>query len=182
MAPATKRLLTDLKAATEEKWRNASIDPHLYGFQIQRSTRWNPGLSEQEITEYERALGVQFPDEFKAFLRVMNGTDRPTINIYGSCGEAPREGAGIYAYPRDLKIVKEMMGRCQKEWTQLSATMAAQGFRLTEDAKLVPIYAHRYVVCTGEHNAGMVLSIQSADDAIVYADSLTEYLEKEFLR
>jgi len=48
---------------------------------------------------------------------------------------------------------------------------------------LVPIYGHRYIVCTSNLNSSIVLSIVLIDtDAIVYGNSLREYLHKEFLR
>jgi hypothetical protein len=53
--------LTEFKRATEAKWCEKSIDPTLYGFQFQRGTRWNQGLADEMVAEYERALRVGFP-------------------------------------------------------------------------------------------------------------------------
>jgi len=64
--------LAEFKHATEAKWSEKLIDPTLYGFQFQRGTRWNEGLSDETVTEYERVLSVRFPHDFKAFLREMN--------------------------------------------------------------------------------------------------------------
>jgi hypothetical protein len=50
----------------------------------------------------------------------------------------------------------------------------------TEDS-LVPIYPHRYLVCTADSESSVVLSVADANDAIIYANSLEEYLEREFL-
>ena len=60
--------------------------------------------------------------------------------------------------------------------------MAEQGFVLAPGADLVPIYIHRYVVCTSNLESSVVLSIHDGADAIVYGNSLKEYLEREFLR
>lgn len=49
-----------------------------------------PGISDQQITNYEKVLNTKFPLDFRAFLRALNGTDLPTLNVYGSCGEPPR--------------------------------------------------------------------------------------------
>jgi hypothetical protein len=49
-------------------------------------------------------------------------------------------------------------------------------------AGLMPLYLHRYAVCTSDLSRSIVLSIVSASDAIVYGNSLREHLEKEFLR
>jgi hypothetical protein len=92
----TSRFLADFKRATESKWRKCSINPTVFGFQFQRGTRWNPGLSDELIAAYQDVLGVRFPRDFQTFLRSMNGNDLPTLNIYGSCGEPPRESVGVY--------------------------------------------------------------------------------------
>jgi hypothetical protein len=64
------------------------------------------GLSAEQIAEYENALGTKskFPHDFKAFLQAMNGTDLPTLNVYGYCGELPRNSVGVYSYPRDVEV------------------------------------------------------------------------------
>jgi len=174
--------LAEFKHATEAKWSERSINPHIYGFQIQRGTRWNPGLSDKEIADYENVLSVQFPQDFQAFLRALNGTDLPTLNIYGYCGEPPRQSVGVYSYPRDVKVVKHLIEEMREDQNALTTTMAEQGFDLPVETKLVPIYGHRYLVCTPDLDSSVVLSIDGGDDAIVYGNSLEEYLEREFLR
>jgi hypothetical protein len=69
--------LRELKRATEAKWREKSIDPTPYGFQFQRGTRWNEGLSYGQ----ERVLRVRFPHDCRAFLHEMNGTNLATLNV-----------------------------------------------------------------------------------------------------
>jgi len=45
------------------------------------------------------------------------------------------------------------------------------------------VVIHRYVVRNSDLNISVVLStVANATDAIVYGNSLREYLEKEFLR
>jgi len=78
--------LLEFKKTTELSWSEQSINPAAYGFQFQRGTRWNPGLSNAEIEEYENVLGIRFPLDFRAFLQVMNRTDIPSLNVYGYCG------------------------------------------------------------------------------------------------
>jgi len=102
----TEGFLAEFKRATEAKWRNKSVDPAIFGFQLQPGTLWNSGLPEELIAEYVRVLHVRFPHDFKTLLREMNGTDLSTLNVYASSGEARRESVGIYSYPRDIEIVK----------------------------------------------------------------------------
>jgi len=175
--------LRKFKQTTEEKWRKQSIDPETYGFQFQKGTRWNEGLSDATISEYETVLGVRFPHDLRAFFREMNGTDLPTLNVYGFCGEPHRESVGVYSYPRDVEIVKHRIEHIRPSRPEIAADLAEQGFELAVEADLVPIFAHRYVVCSANLESSVVLSIVvNATDAIVYANSLREYLEKEFLR
>jgi hypothetical protein len=173
--------LGDVRRATEAKWSENPINPTLYGFQFQRGTRWNPGLSDELIAAYQDVLGVRFPRDFHVFLRAMNGTDLPTLNVYGYCGEPLRESVGVYSYPRDLQLVQHLMSEVQTHRQTLTTTTAEEGFDLPLAANLVPIYGHRYVVCTSDLDSSVVLSIHGNDDAIVYGKSLQEYLEREFL-
>ena len=173
--------LDKFKQATEKKWRQQSIDPTVYGFQFRPGTRWNPGLPEDKVVEFENVLGVRFPYDFKAFLRVMNGTDIPTLNVYGSSGEPARESVGVYSYPRDVEIIQQRINDVRSFRHKAGVTLAEQGFELAAEASLVPIYGHRYVVCVADLSSSAVVSIEGTD-AIVYGNSLKEYLEREFLR
>jgi hypothetical protein len=174
--------LAAFKHSTEKNWSERSVDPTVYGFQMQQGTRWNPGLPDETITEYESDLRVRFPHEFRALLRALNGTDLPTLNVYGYCGEPLRRATGVYSYPRDIELVRWRIHDVLKNRLPISDDLAEQGFTLPVDAKFVPIYGHRYVLCTSDLDSSVVLSIVvDAVDAIVYADSLKEYLEKDFL-
>jgi hypothetical protein len=173
----------EFKKTTELSWNQRSINPAAYGFQFQRGTRWNPGLSNAEIAEYENVLGVQFPLDFRALLQVMNGTDIPTLNGYGYSGEPHRTSVGVYSYPRDLKMVEQRIEDVRESRNEIAADLREQGFDLPAQAGLVPVFGHRYVVCASNLNRSVVLSIVVHDvDAIVYGNSLQEYLEREFLR
>jgi len=174
--------LAELKQTTERDWSTRTIDPTVYGFQFQRGTRWIPGLAEEQIAEYEKVLGTKLPGDFRAFLRAMNGTDLPTLNVYGSSGEPPRYSTGVYSYPRDVKVVKQLMEDIEDHRAEIADDLASQGFNLAPQDSLIPIFGHRYVVCTPESNTSVVLSIVVHDvDAILYGNSLREYLLKEFL-
>ena len=65
---------------------------------------------------------------------------------------------------------------------EIADDLREQGFDLPTKAALVPIYLHRYVVCTPNLNSSFVLSIAvHSTDAVVYGSSLQEYLKREFL-
>src|SRR5690349_9985713 len=121
-----RRFLAEFKVATEAKWNAQAIDPTVYGFQFQRGTCWNPGLSDERIREYENVLTVRFPHDFKALLRAMNGTDLSTLNIYGYSGEPPRESVGVYAYPRDIELVKRRIENLRENRPKIIGVLAEQ--------------------------------------------------------
>ena len=178
----SRDFLVDFKRQTEKRWRNKELDTSCYGLQFQRGTRWNAGLSANEILEYERILQVRFPLDFKTFLGEMNGTDLATLNVYGSGHEARHEDAGVYSYPRDIELVQGLMKAVRVHRQEIAADLAEQGFELHSDIGLVPIFSHRYIVCSADSSNSAVLSIVlNGVDAIVYGKSLMEYLEKEFL-
>jgi hypothetical protein len=157
--------LLKFKLVTEVIWRETPIDPQISGFQFQPGTRWNPGLSDDKIAEFEDFLGTKFPADFRAFLRAMNGTDLPTLNVYASCGEPSRQWVGVYSYPRDIHIIRRLSEEVSKNRATLTQTLAEQGFALQPTAALVPIYGHRYLVCAPSLDSSVVLSIDGSDDA-----------------
>jgi SMI1/KNR4 family protein SUKH-1 len=178
----SRAFLAWFKAATEAKWHDSSINPVIYGYQFVPGTRWNSGLSDAELREYERALGTRFPNDFRAFLRAMNGTDLDTVNIYGSSGEPMRRSVGVYSYPRDIEIVRRSIGHIAPHRDEICEDLASQGYDLPPGARLVPIYGHRFVVCGPDPESSVVLSIVvDGVDVIVYGRSLQDYLRREFL-
>ena len=176
--------LDNFRQATEVRWHNASVNPKVYGFQFQPGTSWNAGLNDEEIDAYQEILKICFPNDFKVFLSSMNGTSPPTVNIHGSSEEPPSLSVGVYSYPDDLEIVQAQIALITDKMDRktLAATLAEEGFYLPEDANLMPIFEHRYIVCIPLQDSSTVLSIWDENDAIVYGRSLQEYLEEEFLR
>ena len=150
--------LADFKRRTERRWSHAKIKPAIYGFQFRPGTRWNAGLTDQQLAEYERAVGVRFPDDFRCMLRAMNGTDTPTVDVRGSSGEPHLESVGVYSHPRDLDIVKSRMDDVRPTRAEVERELADQGYVLEAHAALVPIFAHRYVVCGSDPSDCVVLS------------------------
>ena len=171
--------LAELKRVTESNWKMADISPRIAGFQFQRGTKWNPGLSAEGIADYENALKIKFPHDFRALLAAMNGTDMPTLNEYGSSG-AQRQSVGVYTYPRDLELVEHRIETVNQDRDAIIAELAQQGFDLPKEPKLIPIFAHRFIFCEPDLERSVVLSIHGMD-AIVFSNSLQEYLKKEFL-
>src|SRR5260370_41101837 len=98
--------LDEFKRTTEAKWSTVSLDPMIYGFQFQPGTRWNRGLSDEVVAEYENGLGVRFPHDFKLFLKAPSGPDIPTLNLYSPDGTPPCQRAAVHASPRCIVLLK----------------------------------------------------------------------------
>jgi hypothetical protein len=78
--------------------------------------------------------------------------------------------------------VKQLIEIVQENRDEIALDLASQGFHLPAQASLVPICGHRYVVCTRKLNTSAVVSVVVNDvDAVVYANSLREYLRKDFM-
>lgn len=178
--PLSDDFLLRFKRQTEANWVKAVIDRSIFGFQFQAGSRWIVGLDEEGISDYERAVQARFPDDFRRFLRFMNGTDLPTLNVYACTGEPHRTAVGVYSYPRDLEIVRSRMKDVAAERKEIEAVLGEQDFELRAGDLLVPIYGHRFVVCGSDLKKSVVLSI-CGSDAIVYGMTLRAYLQAEFL-
>lgn len=158
-----------LKKASEEYWESVEINPVIFGFQIQKGTKWLPGLSDEEIARYEKEMGFCFPEVYQVYLKHMNGTDQPTINVYGQCGEPYRYASGYYSYPRDLDAVKGKI-----RWIHDDFGVTTQFIDENKIPRIMPIVSHKFLVvdrCTGNP----VLSMYGRD-SIFYAQSLESFL------
>lgn len=173
--------LAKFKSASEERWRERSIRQDLIGLQFRPGTRWIRGLSDEEITRYESTVNAQFPLEFRVFLREMNGTDIPMIDVRGNEGKGSRFGPGFYSYPRDIERICQLIKLVEECRPELKETLLNEGYRLPDDATLIPIFGHRFVVCDQHVVGSVVLSIWDASDAIIYGKNIKEYLEREVL-
>lgn len=179
MSAITPDFIANFRQGTEAHWSNCRINRRLYGFQFQAGTKWLPGLSEPQVDEYQERVGFGFPEDLRLLLSQINGTDLPTLNVYGYCGEPHRKGLGVYSYPRDIDQVILRIQNITPDREAIAEVLRMDGFDLPDDAGLLPFYAHRYVVCGLSRAPSPVLSIQGTD-AIVYAEDLRQYLLAEF--
>ena len=107
----------EFKTKTEDRWAAEDVtNPAVYGFQFQQGTRWNPGLSPDEINQFEDAVAAQFPSDFRTMLQYMNGTDLPSLNVYGDSGEPHKTAFTLDAFPRDLPNCEETNCR-HRRWS-----------------------------------------------------------------
>jgi hypothetical protein len=99
--------MTLFKDQSEKHFADLELDKAAYGLQHQKGTTWRPGLTEQELLNFQQEVGFEFPAELRTFYRAMNGTDLPGVNIYGEEG-LPYDYAPIYfSYPAHLPQIKQ---------------------------------------------------------------------------
>ena len=158
-----------LKEKSEIFWQNIKIDHEKYGFQTQKDTKWNAGLTNAQIKSYEKDLGFEIPEIYKTFLRHMNGTDKMAVNVYGESGEPYAYASAYYSYPRDLKIVKKKI-----KWICNSLKIQPEDMDGDEIPYILPIVSHRFFIID-KAGKNPVLSMYE-DDIIIYASSLQSFL------
>lgn len=164
-----------LKKASEEHWQSVEINRGIYGFQIQKGTKWLRGLSDEEIAEFEREMGCPFPEIYKLYLRHMNGTDKPTINVYGDCGEPYRYASGYYSYPRDLDDVRDTI-----KWIHDDFGITPESIENHKIPRIMPIVSHRFLVM--DRCAGNPVLSMYGRDSIFYAPSLETFLVNDIFK
>ncbi|HZE69035.1 MAG TPA: SMI1/KNR4 family protein [Pyrinomonadaceae bacterium] len=164
-----------LKEMSERYWETIEINRGIFGFQIQKATKWLPGLSDEQIAEYEKEMGFSFREVYKLYLRQMNGTDLPTINIYGECGEPYRCASGYYSYPRDLTTVKETI-----KWVHEEFGVTPEFIEENKIPRIMPIVSHRFFV-VDQCAEAPVLSMYGRD-SIFYAPSLESFLVNDIFK
>jgi hypothetical protein len=155
----TEQFFVWLKNESEKFWKSIkfwisiNINPKVYGFQIQKNTKWNPGLSNSDIEKFEKDLGFNFPEIYKLFLKTMNGTDKPAY----------------YSYPRDLETIQEMI-----EWICESFEIKVKDMDGDKIPFIIPITQHRFLI-SDKTKRNPVLSMYG-QDVIIYASSLKTFL------
>jgi hypothetical protein len=163
-----------LKETSEAFWSDIEINKGVFGFQTQKETKWLKGLSEAEIQAYEATLGWAFPEVYKNYLRNMNGTDKPAINVYGN-SEKVAYAAGYYSFPRDLAIVGDKI-----KWIYEEFSVDEETVRRENIPHIIPIVSHRFLIADNCAE-NPVLSMQGRD-SILYAPSLESFLAADIFQ
>lgn len=163
-----------LKKMSEEFWAKGTIRRGIFGFQTQKETKWLEGLTEEEIREFEFELGFDFPEIYKFYLRNMNGTDKPSINIYGN-EETVSYAPNFYSFPRDLNIIKDRIN-----WIYEEFLVDEEDVRREKIPHIIPIVGHRFLIADNCAE-NPVLSMYGRD-TIVYAPNLQSFLVADIFR
>ncbi len=164
------------KKITEALWENCSLCEGVSGFQIQTGTKWNSGLSIEEIKNLQVLFGIVLPFEYQRMLRVVNGFDREEIDIYE---EEKHYFRSCYKYPDDWEVVKTFIAELYDNLKFIKIALKELGLAEKELKGFIPLYSHRALVVFEDLELTPVISAVG-DDVIIYGHSLIEYWKHEF--
>ena len=168
----------ELKRLTEQKFEFATIEKY-WGFQIQRNTKWNRGLTEVEISDLEKQFGFKFPIDYLEMLSVINGFDTPQISINPDVDAEVEYDRRCYKYPDDLEKTKWLVDEANQKMEAVISVLTDAGFDSSQIEGFIPLYAHRALLVLKDIQQSPVLSI-SGDDIVCYGQSLMSYWCSEF--
>jgi hypothetical protein len=161
------------KNISEEKFKTTTLQK-CWGFQIQKNTKWNNGLTLIEIEELENYFGFKFPNDYREMLKVFNGFETLQISIDPD-GENPNEfERRCYQYPTDLEKTKWLVNEVNQNIKHAKESLDQSGFNSSEIEGFIPLYGHRVLVVLKDKTKSPVLSIWGSD-IVIYGKSLIEY-------
>ncbi|WP_299112183.1 SMI1/KNR4 family protein [uncultured Winogradskyella sp.] len=140
-----------LKRESEKKWKNLNLYTKVYGYQIQENSKWNKGLNEKELFDFQSELGFEFPECLKDFYRTMNGLNKQGINFRGGENIEPNFGSTFYSYPKDIAKIKEQIDWVRKD-NKINQEQKAPN--------IFPFLGHRFLIID---NYEQVLSMVGRD-------------------
>jgi hypothetical protein len=156
-----------LKEESEVYWASTDMNKSLYGFQVQKHSKWLPGLSENEISAFENELDVVFPTGLKNFYRTMNGLDKPGVNVYGSQGHMHAYTPLYFSFPEDIDMVRRKIA-----WVLESNQLTRKKLDRLQIPKIFPVTGHRFLIL--DQNL-QILSMHGAD-IIYWTDCLSKLI------
>jgi len=168
----------EFKIFTEMKFESAQIEK-CWGFQIQKNTKWDKGLTEGEIGRLEQYYGFKFPNDYVEMLKVFNGFDTLQISIDPDGKYETEYDRTCYKYPADLGKTKSLIDEVHKNIEFANLVLEEAGFDSTQIEGFIPLYGHRVLVVLKDKQQSPVLSIWGSD-IILYGESLIKYWTHEF--
>ena len=191
---------------TEETWQSYRtfsfeefVASRVGGSDWQQGTCWLNGLNEQEITAIEQRYHLRFPPDYRLFLKTLHSVDRLQVGAKYKGGHEmfPITKPSFYNWQTDTEAIQDAYewlvsglffdvqhnDLWPQSWGTKPATAEAQETRVRElvDAapKLVPVFAHRYLLAEPCEAGNPILSIWQSD-IIIYDTNLYDYFLDEF--
>lgn len=173
-------------------------DDHMGGTDWQRGTRWIGGYTEEEIKRFEHQWKVQFPPDYRLYLKTLGAPDRPCFAAWFEDGDelVAGEEQVLLNLHEDPAVIERKLrwpaegllrsvehGEWWSAWGEKPATLQDRQQKLSGLLKqappLIPVYGHRYLVGLPLEAGNPVLSVMGSD-IIVYGLDLPGYLQTEF--
>ena len=161
-------------------------------------TQWKDPLTDGQLDEIEREWGVDFPQDYRCFLRELNAPDRsakwylfegseiqskPDRNIFVDWQSGRDDGDRAYQTLLESILFDVEHGVWLDGWGTAPKSLIAKQDHVTKlfynAPRLVPFYGHRFFVSGLELSPAPVLSIYQTD-AIVYGWSIESVLQQDF--
>lgn len=147
-----------IKNESEKLWKDHLDNP----LHIQEGSKWNKGLTEEELISFQYEMGFEFPRSLKNYYRTMNGLDKPGIRYnYHEDENEPYFFPVFPAYPNDIELIKTRIGYVIEDNNITEANNAP---------KLFPSHSHRFLIIDQD---GPVLSMVGKD-IIYWAEGLAK--------
>lgn len=171
-----KEFFIEFKKQTEQQWENIVSNEDIWGYQIQKGTKWLDGHSSKEIESllnYFQISKDETHEDLMQLLLLTTGLDLVQVSI------KPNNKKPTYQQGWKLNLdYIETEFRRQKEEMKARGELNALANIVMEEYTVIPIFAHRCIVITKKDLK--VYSIYG-EDIIVYGNNLQEYLKREFL-
>lgn len=161
------------KRETEKRWSTAEVNKSVYGYQIQKGTKWKDGLRMDQVLSFEDILGCALPSTLRDFYSNMNGLDKPGVNVYGESGEPYSYIDIFYSLPDDIDRINDQLQWVFQEFQITRADLMKRNIPM-----IFPVCLHRFMLIDGVNNP--ILSMYGSD-VIVYSSTLKHFLVKDFL-
>ncbi|SFC11813.1 SMI1/KNR4 family protein [Pseudoalteromonas denitrificans] len=167
----------EFKSLTESEWYDCDLYEGVCGYQIQPETRWNSGLTHNEIDSLQKKLGFSVPSMYRTFLSELNGFDQDCVDFQAET--APEiYGRICYQYPEDLENTKWLLEEIEQNRKYVNEALQLEGFPFDDIEGYIALYGHRALVVFKNKSLSPVISIVGTDVG-VYGKSLEEYWKKE---
>lgn len=166
------------KIDSEKYFEEIEPHPDVWGGQLQKNTKWNKGLTIEEIQKVESLWQLEFPKDYKAMLQVMNGLNQQHIFLNPDGNAAPYFKRQVYQYPIDREAVQWLVDEIQEHIEFAIEALGYDEFDTTDIEGFIPVYAHRALVVFKNKDWSPVISVHG-DDIIVYGKDLLSYWQNE---
>lgn len=168
----------EFKKISEREFKYIELEGGLFGYQMQPGTKWNKGLSDDQIRKLEEKFGFKLSNDYRDFIKVMNGIDTDLISIDPFELEDDSYSQLYYEYPKDCERISELLEEIDKFKKCIDEVLTDAGFSVSDIEGYVPTYAHRSLVVFKDKSLSPVISVWGSD-VVVLAENLEEYWIKE---